>query len=377
MVKMMMHGNQACVHGAIVAGCRFFAGYPITPSSEIAEEMSLLLPLVGGKFIQMEDEIASIAAIIGASLTGKKALTATSGPGFSLKQENIGYACETEIPCVIVNVQRGGPSTGSPTMTSQSDFMQSRWGTHGDHVIIVLAPSSVQETFFLTIKAFNFAEKFRTPVIILTDEIIGHMTEKVLLPDIDEIEIINRKRPSVEPDKYLAYAETDDGIPPMADFGSGYRYHVTGLIHDETGFPTNDPAKIKALKERWFKKIYNFRDEIVITEEIETGDMDYLIFSYGSSARCAKKAIKLAREEGINVGMLRAQTLWPFPDKELKKLSEKVKAVFVVEMNMGQAIREVERAICNTIPVIPVQRYDGEAMNPLEVLAAIKKQQGE
>ena len=373
MYKLMMQGNQACAHGAIVAGCRFFAGYPITPSSEIAEEMSLLLPLVGGRFIQMEDEIASMAAIIGASLTGCKVMTATSGPGFSLKQENIGYACEAEIPCVIINIQRGGPSTGSPTMTSQEDFMQSRWGTHGDHNIIVLSPSSVQETFELTITAFNLSEKFRTPVVLLSDEIVGHMTEKVILPDPDEVKIFDRKKPEVSPQDYLAYQFTEDGIPPMADFGSGYRYHVTGLIHDQTGFPTNDSNEIKKIKDRWMKKMVNGEKDIILTETSYTDDMDYLIIAYGSSARCAKRVVKIAREQGKKFGLLKLITLWPFPDQIIAKLTDKVKQVIVPEMNQGQAIREVKRVVGGKIPVMGVNRYDGEAMKPEDILTAINK----
>ncbi|KQC12525.1 MAG: 2-oxoglutarate ferredoxin oxidoreductase subunit alpha [Desulfuromonas sp. SDB] len=373
MYKLMMQGNQACAHGAIVAGCRFFAGYPITPSSEIAEELSLLLPLVGGRFIQMEDEIASMAAIIGASLTGCKVMTATSGPGFSLKQENIGYACEAEIPCVIINIQRGGPSTGSPTMTSQEDFMQSRWGTHGDHNIIVLSPSSVQETFELTITAFNLSEKFRTPVILLSDEIVGHMTEKVILPDPDEVKIYDRKKPEVSPQDYLAYQFTEDGIPPMADFGSGYRYHVTGLIHDQTGFPTNDSNEIKKIKDRWMKKMIKGEKDIILTESIHTDDMDYLIIAYGSSARCAKRVVKIAREQGKKFGLLKLTTLWPFPDQIISRLTDKVKQVIVPEMNQGQAIREVKRVVGGKIPVVGVNRYDGEAMKPEDILTVINK----
>ncbi|MBN2364010.1 2-oxoacid:acceptor oxidoreductase subunit alpha [candidate division WOR-3 bacterium] len=373
MIKKMMHGNEACAYGAIIAGCRFFAGYPITPSSEIAEEMAVMLPQVGGKFIQMEDEIASMAAIIGASLNGIKSLTATSGPGFSLKQENIGYACHAEIPCVIVNVQRGGPSTGSPTMPSQEDFMQSRWGTHGDHFIVVLSPSSVQETFELTIKSFNISEKYRTPVILLMDEIVGHMTEKMILPEPGEAEIIERKKPGVEPENFKPYETTDDGVPPMAAFGSGYRHHVTGLMHDDTGFPTNDNAKIKALKDRWKKKFDMARDSIVMTELIDAEDAEYLVFSYGSSARCARKAVKMAREKGVKIGLMKALTLWPFPDKELAKASEKLKGIIVAEMNMGQAIREVERAIPKNVKVLGANRYDGESMHPNDILNVIEK----
>lgn len=374
MRKLMMHGNQACAYGAILAGCRFFAGYPITPSSEIAEEMALLLPQFGGRFIQMEDEISSMAAIIGASLNGIKSLTATSGPGFSLKQENLGYACQTEIPCVIVNVQRGGPSTGSPTMSSQEDMMQSKWGTHGDHPIIVLVPSSVQETLDLTITAFNFSEKFRVPVLIFTDEIIGHMTEKIILPDPNEIVIMNRKKPDCSFKDYLPYKETEDGIPPMANFGSGYRYHVTGLMHDESGFPTNSPELIKSQKDRWERKMKLANEEITLYDEINTEDIDTLIFSYGSTSRCAKRAIKIATEKGYKVGMLKAKTIWPFPYKKLEELSKNVKKIIVPEMNMGQMIGEVKKVVCKDIPIVGVNRYDGEPMHPSEIFNEIIKE---
>ncbi|MBN1151464.1 2-oxoacid:acceptor oxidoreductase subunit alpha [candidate division WOR-3 bacterium] len=373
MIKKMMHGNEACAYGAIIAGCRFFAGYPITPSSEIAEEMAVLLPQLGGKFIQMEDEIASIAAVIGASLNGVKSLTATSGPGFSLKQENIGYACNAEIPCVIVNVQRGGPSTGSPTMPSQEDLMQSRWGTHGDHFIIVLSPSSVQETFDLTVKAFNLSEKYRSPVILLMDEIVGHMTEKMVLPEPGQIEVVERKRPSVKHENFRPYEDTEDGVPPMADFGSGYRHHVTGLMHDETGFPTNDNEKIKALKDRWRKKFDLARNSTVMTELIDVKDAEYLIFSFGSSARCSRKALKMAREQGFKVGLMKALTLWPFPDKEIFALTENLKGIIVAEMNMGQALHEVENAVSGRVKVLGANRYDGESMHPEDILKVLKK----
>ncbi len=373
MIKKMMHGNEACAYGAIIAGCRFFAGYPITPSSEIAEELAVLLPQVEGKFIQMEDEIASMAAVLGASLNGIKSLTATSGPGFSLKQENIGYACQTEIPCVIVNVQRGGPSTGSPTMPSQEDFMQSRWGTHGDHFIVVLSPTSVQETFDLTVKSFNISEKYRTPVILLMDEIVGHMTEKMILPEPGEIEIIDRKKPSGKPEDFRPYENTEDGVPPMAAFGTGYRHHVTGLMHDETGFPTNNSEVIQKQKDRWKLKFDLARDSVVFYELADNEDMEYLVFSYGSSARCARKAVKIAREHGLKVGSMKALTLWPFPDKELEKISKGLKGIVVAEMNMGQAIREVERAVGKDIKVLGANRYDGESMHPDDILRVIQK----
>ena len=320
----MMQGNVAVAEGAIDAGCRFFAGYPITPSSEIAEQLSKKLPIHGGKFIQMEDEIAAMGAVLGASLGGSKSLTATSGPGFSLKQENIGYASLAEIPVVIVNVMRGGPSTGLPTLPSQGDVMQARWGTHGDHPIIVLAPSNVREAYDMTIRAFNLSEKYRIPVILLLDEIIGHVHEKVTLPDPMDLKIINRKKPSVSPDKYLPYKIDDSLIPEMANFGDGYRYHVTGLVHDETGFPTNNTEQIDKMLARLNSKIDKYLDDILQYEEIDTADANIGIVAYGSSARSAKNAMRMAREKGTKVGMLRVQTLWPFPEKRINEFSQQV-----------------------------------------------------
>ncbi|MDI6602318.1 MAG: 2-oxoacid:acceptor oxidoreductase subunit alpha, partial [Thermoanaerobacteraceae bacterium] len=300
----LMLGNEACVEGAITAGMRFYAGYPITPSTEIAERASELLPRVKGKFIQMEDEIASIAAILGASLAGLKVMTATSGPGFSLKQENIGYAAMAEIPCVIVNVQRGGPSTGLPTQTAQSDIMQSRWGTHGDHPIIVLTPSSVLEAYLYTIKAYNLAERFRTPVIFLMEETIGHLREKVVLPEISTIEVIERKKPKKGQEYYPYKAEIDD-VPPLASFGDGFHFHVTGLTHNEKGYPSTNPDVHEALINRLYKKIYNHLDEIVLYEEEQLDDADYIIISYGGAARSARESIKELRRNNIKVGMFR------------------------------------------------------------------------
>jgi 2-oxoglutarate ferredoxin oxidoreductase subunit alpha len=316
----MMQGNVAVAQAAIDAGCRFFAGYPITPSSEIAEYLSKKLPEVGGKFIQMEDEIASMGAIIGASLTGVKSMTATSGPGFSLKQENIGYASLCEIPVVIVNVMRGGPSTGLPTLPSQGDVMQARWGPHGDHPIIALVPASVKESYDMTIQAFNMSEKYRTPVILLLDEIIGHVHEKVTLPDTAGIEIINRKKPSCKPEEYLPYAVDETLIPEMANFGEGYRFHVTGLIHDETGFPTNNPDKIESMLLRLNTKLDKHLDEILQYEESMTQDAKIGIICYGSSARSARYALRKAREEGILVNKISGDPI--IPDIIYNKIKE-------------------------------------------------------
>ncbi len=368
----VLSGNEACAEGALAAGCRFFGGYPITPSSEIAEVLSHHLPEVGGVFIQMEDELASIGSVIGASLAGSKAMTATSGPGFSLMQENLGYAAMAEIPCVIVNVMRGGPSTGLPTMPSQGDVMQARWGTHGDHPIIALAPFSVRETFDFTIRAFNLAEEYRTPVVLLLDEILGHVNEKVTLPPAEQIEIVNRKTPSVPPELYLPYAKSDSGIPEFVSFGEGYRYHVTGLAHDETGFPSNDPEKINQLMYRLNGKFDAFRDRIVQVETEHMEDADIGLISYGSSARSARHAMRLAREEGIRVGLLRLKTLWPFPDQEIRSFNDQIKHWIVPELNLGQIAHEVEWAVSGHIPVHKLNRIDGNPLNPVNVLETVK-----
>lgn len=368
-----LQGNEACVEGALMAGMTFYSGYPITPSTEIAELSAEGLPRIGGKFIQMEDEIAGIAAAIGASLTGAKAMTATSGPGFSLKQENIGYAALTEVPVVIVNVQRGGPSTGLPTAPGQGDLMQAMWGTHGDHPVICLTPDSVKETFDLTIRAFNLAEKYRTPVILLTDEITGHMREKIEIPDQSEIEIYNRIKPTLGED-YKAYKVYDgDIVPKMADFGSGFRYHVTGLMHDETGFPSNSTKNAAVLMDRLMAKIENNKEDIITYEEIETADAEYLIVAYGGTARTAKAAIKTLRAEGIKVGLFRPITVWPFPEKQVIELSEKVKDVLVAELNYGQMKLEVERVVKGNCPVRFCGKANGEVLTPEELIRKFKE----
>jgi len=367
----MWQGNHACAEGAMAAGCRFFAGYPITPSTEIAEILARRLPLIGGNFIQMEDEIAAMGAIIGASLGGVKSMTATSGPGFSLKQENIGFAVMAEIPCVVVNVQRGGPSTGLPTQPSQADIMQSRWGTHGDHPIIAIAPASVRETYDLTIKAFNLAEKYRIPVILLLDEIIGHLTEKIVLPDPTKIEIYDRKKPAVSPEEYLPYELDDTDVPAMANFGEGYRYHVTGLAHDDTGFPTNDPEKIRLQLERLNRKIERYREDIVEVETLEVSDAEVMVISFGSTARSAKRAVLNARENGVAAGLLRLKTIWPFPEREIQEACQSVKKIVVAEMNLGQVAHELEWATRRDKPVIRVNKINGEAIKPNEIYTAI------
>ncbi|TFH01461.1 MAG: 2-oxoacid:acceptor oxidoreductase subunit alpha [Calditrichales bacterium] len=369
----MMQGNIAVAEGAIDAGCRFYAGYPITPSSEIAEHLSKRLPEIGGRFIQMEDEIAAMGAVIGASLGGSKSLTATSGPGFSLKQVNIGYACITEVPVVIVNVMRGGPSTGLPTLPSQADVMQAKWGTHGDHPIIALTPASVRESYDMTIQAFNMSEKYRVPVILLLDEIIGHVHEKVELPDPTTLTIINRKKPQCSPEEYLPYINDESMIPPMANFGEGYRYHVTGLVHDETGFPTNDTAKIDAMLTRINSKIDKYLDEIIQYEETDMEDAKIGIVTYGSSARSARHAQRLAREQGIPVGMLRIQTLWPFPIQRIFEFGKQVSHIIVPELNLGQIAHEVEHAVRGNAEVLRVNKITGDPLHPEEILTKIKE----
>lgn len=367
----VMTGNEACAEGAIAGGLRFYAGYPITPSSEIAEILSQELPKVGGKFIQMEDEIASMGAIIGASLAGAKSMTATSGPGFSLKQENLGYASMAEVPCVIINVMRGGPSTGLPTLPAQGDVMQARWGTHGDHPIIVLMPNTVREVFDLTVRAFNLTEKYRIPVIVLLDEILGHVNEKVILPKPEEVEVWDREKPSVPPEKYLPYQETESDIPPFVSFGEGYRYHVTGLVHDQTGFPTNNSVQIARLLNRLNRKVDRYRDEIMDLDEEKDEGAKIGVFSYGSTSRSARRAIILAREQGVKIHSIRPKVIWPFPDKEVATMSEGVDTIIVPEMNFGQMAHEVEWAARGRCEVVKVNRIDGEPINPKEILDVI------
>jgi 2-oxoglutarate ferredoxin oxidoreductase subunit alpha len=369
-----MTGNDACAEAAIVAGCRFFAGYPITPASEIAEVCSQLLPKVGGKFVQMEDEIGSMAAIIGASLAGVKSMTATSGPGFSLMQENIGVAAICEIPCVVVNVMRVGPSSGIATAPSQGDFMQSRWGTHGDHPIIVLVPSSVREAYDLTIRAFNLAEKYRTPVILLSDAIIGHMSEKIEIPDKSEIEIVNRKKPTVPIKKYLPYSTDDSKVPQMASFGDGYIWYTTGIIHDEAGFPDTAKPKIATqLIDRLHEKIEDNLEEIIQVEKYLIDDADIVLIACGSVARSAHSAVDKAREEGIKVGLLKPLTLWPFPENEIIKNRKNKKLFIVCEMNRRQIYHKVKEVVEGSLPVKYVNEYNGKLIKPQEILSKIKE----
>ncbi len=371
---VLMQGNEACVEGALAAGMRLYAGYPITPSTEIAEISALRLPQEGGKFIQMEDEIASIACAIGASVAGVKSMTATSGPGFSLKQENIGYACLAEIPLVIVDVQRTGPSTGMPTSPAQGDVMMARWGTHGDHPIIVLCPSSVKETYDLTVRSFNLSEKYRTPVILLMDEIIGHLREGMELPDPEELEIIDR--PTVrfpEPKRLPYHMKKGQTVPAMAPFGCGQRYNITGLIHDETGFPTNSHEEAEKLMYRLMHKISDNYDDIVRSEERNTEDADTLIVCYGGTMRAATEAMERAREKGMKVGIFRPITIWPFPEMELKKLSGKVKRILVAEHNYGQIVLEVERIVKNDCKVDFIGKVNGTVITPDELVKKLEE----
>src|SRR5512138_982525 len=321
-----MQGNEAAAHGALYAGCNFFGGYPITPSTEVAEVMSVELPKVGGKFIQMEDEIGAMAALLGSALTGTKALTSTSGPGLSLKQELIGYGCIAEIPCVVYNVMRGGPSTGMPTGPSQSDVMCAKWGTHGDHPAICLVPASVQEVFEETVRAFNLAEKYRTPVMVMPDEIVAHMREQIVFPEPGELEVIDRTAPSVPPEQYKPYDTSFGDVPPLAAFGSGYRFHVTGLNKMADGFPTTKAAIVQAEEERQVRKVDANVDDIVQFEEYKLDDADVAIVAFGSTSRSARFAVNEARKQGIKAGLFRIKTFWPFPEKQLLALSKKVKA---------------------------------------------------
>lgn len=371
---LLLQGNQAVVEGAIAAGVKFFAGYPITPSTEVAESLAEKLPKNGGKFIQMEDEIASMGAVIGASLTGKKVMTATSGPGFSLKQELIGYACAAEIPLVIVNVQRVGPSTGQPTSPSQGDVMQARCGTHGDHWLIALTPASVPECFELTLRAYALSEKYRVPVILLMDEVIGHMREKIELPDdYSDFPQAERKQPNCAPEDFKAYATDESLVPAMPAFGSGYRWHVTGLVHDETGFPKGTPAATLAAANRQRAKLENNLDDIVQVENYRMEDADFAVVAFGGAARTAYETVDMARAEGLKVGLVRPVTIWPFAEAQMKELAGRVKGILVHELNCGQYVHEVERAVNGKVPVSLYAKYDNEPATPAQLLEEVKK----
>lgn len=368
-----MSGDIACAEGALAAGCRFFGAYPITPATEIAERMARRLAEVDGVYIQMEDEIASIAAVIGASYTGKKAMTATSGPGFSLMQENIGLAVMTEAPLVIVNIMRGGPSTGQPTMPSQQDIMQAKWGSHGDYEIIALAPSSVQEMFDLTIECFNLAETYRVPVMLLSDAMIGHMWERVRIPQPQEIKLVSRKKPKVPPDEYQPFKPDENLVPPMACFGEGYRFHATGLTHDERGAPkTVSVQEQTQLVQRLCDKIRKNAHKIFKVEEVMLEDAEVAVLAYGITSRGAVSAVRKARKEGIRAGMLRLVTIWPFPEEIVAKIAEQVQAIIVPEMNYGQLVHEVERA-AKTTPVFLLSKLGEEPHRPSEIVEAMRR----
>ena len=371
--RHLLQGNEAIVEGALTAGCRFFAGYPITPASEIAEQLSIKLPAVDGTFIQMEDEIASIGAVIGASLAGVKAMTATSGPGFSLMQENLGFACVAEVPCVIVNVMRGGPSTGLPTSPAQGDVQMARWGTHGDHSIVVLAVSTVMDSFTITVKAFNIAEKYRVPVILLSDEVVAHTRECVELPDTSEIKVVDRIRPSVPPDWYKPYEGDARGVSPMAAFGDGYRHHVTGLIHDVMGFPTQKPSEVQDFHLRQTKKITRGFPDIQMTKGYFLDDAETFVIAYGAVARSALRAVQDAREAGIRVGLLQLITLFPFPRRIVAPLLGQCRSVLIPEMNLGQMSREIHRVNQGTCNVVKYNRIDGKFITPREIYGQLIK----
>lgn len=371
--QVLLQGNEAIVEGALAAGCRFFAGYPITPATEISEIMSHRLPAVDGTFIQMEDEIAGMGAIVGASLAGVKSMTATSGPGFSLMQENLGYACATEVPCVIVNVMRGGPSTGLPTNVSQGDVMQARWGTHGDHPAIVLAASTTRDCFDVTVKAFNLSEKYRTPVIILADEVVAHTREKISLPHPEEIEVVDRVRPTMPPEWYVPYEDNSRGVPPMGIFGDGYRYHVTGLVHDVRGFPTQRADEIVPFNNRLFRKINQHFFDILQADLEHVEDAEILIIAYGSVARSARRAVRDARLRGVKAGLAHLITLWPFPRQIVEPLLRQVRMALVPELNLGQVSREIKRINQGVTRVETLQRIDGNLITPEQILTRIMK----
>ncbi|HRZ19494.1 MAG TPA: 2-oxoacid:acceptor oxidoreductase subunit alpha [Methanofastidiosum sp.] len=377
--QLFIQGDEAAVYGALIADCRFFAGYPITPATEVAEGMAKWMPRLGGVYVQMEDEIASIASVIGASCTGVKSMTATSGPGFSLMQECIGYACMAEIPCVIVNVQRGGPSTGQPTEAAQGDVMQAMWGTHGDHQIIALAPKSVQETLDLTIEAFNLSEDYRVPVILLLDAEIGHMREKVVLPEIKNVLVEERYPATIEPDRYRPYRTgftRSSKVPEFAPFGSGYRTYVTGLTHDKRGFPVTTSADVhEELVRRLVEKVQDDIDSIWYYEDSFLEDAEIVVVSYGTTSRPAASAVKMARKNGLKVGHLRLITIWPFHYEKTRDLLKNAHTVIVAEMNLGQMIHPITEAVSSDTKVILAPKIGGAIHTPFEILKFIEGEQ--
>ncbi len=370
----VLSGNDAIAEGAIAAGMRFFAGYPITPASEISHFCADELPKYGGKFIQMEDEIGSMAAIIGASMAGGKSMTSTSGPGFSLMQENLGFAIMAEVPCVVVDVMRFGPSQGVATVPAQADVMQARWGTHGDHPSITLAPSTVEEAYHVTVRAFNMAEKYRTPVIILSDATLSQMSEKIEIPGPDSLEILNRKKATIDPEQFKPYQDDGTGICPFASYGNGYIWYTTGIVHDETGFPaTGDPDKLTIQINRLYDKINENLDDIIQVDEYMTEDAEIVVLAYGSVARSAFAAADKARNEGIKVGVVKPITIWPFPEDVIKKVREKVESILVCEMNHGQLFEKVKETVEGKAKMAFLGQYNGKLIKPDKILAAIKE----
>lgn len=368
-----LDGDHACTEGALAAGCRFIAGYPITPSTEVVERFAARIPLVGGIFIQMEDELGAMAAIVGAAWGGKKVMTVTSGPGFSLMMENIGLAVMMETPCVVINVQRGGPSTGLPTMVGQQDMMQARWGSHGDYEIIALSPASPQETFEYTIKCFNLSEKYRVPVLLMMDECVGHMTEKVVIPKADEIDVVNRKLSKLPPEKYLPYKPNENLVPDMIVAGEGYRIHTTGLTHDEKGYPAMTVEAQDKLVNRLVDKINKNADDIIEIEEENVEDADIIVMAYGITSRVTIPAITKAREKGLKVGFIKMITVWPFPEKRVKQLAKKVKAFVMPEINLGQVVLELERVVCGQAKVHHVPHAGGNVHDPEDIYKVIQE----
>jgi len=371
--EFFMNGDEACAEGAISAGCRFFAGYPITPATEVAERMSRRLPQIGGVYIQMEDEIASMNAVLGASWAGQKAMTSTSGPGFSLMMENLGLGVMLETPCVLVNIQRAGPSTGLPTLVGQGDMMQARWGAHGMYELIAIVPNSPQEMFDLTITAFNLSEKYRVPVLIMSDEAVGHMSEKVMIHRVNQQELFERKKPSVESTHYQPYKPDQDLVPPMAIAGDGYRFHVTGLTHDERGYPVMTAEAQDKLVRRLVDKIRLNRKDINLLEEISVDDAEVIVCAYGITSRVARRAVQQAREEGIRAGLLRLITVWPFPEQRIGDLASQVTTFIVPEINYGQISLEVERCAGGMARTILLPHMGGDVHHPQIILAAIRE----
>lgn len=375
MTRKLLQGNESCVEAALAAGVRFFAGYPITPATEIAEGMAVRMPEVGGVFIQMEDEIGSIAACIGASVAGAKAMTATSGPGISLMLENLGFAVISETPVVLVNVMRGGPSTGLPTFPAQMDVMQARWGAHGDYPIVAYAPSSVRETYHLTVKAINTAEMLRSPVFLLSDAMVGHMREAIDLPNPTELELVERVKPEPGQSDFAPHKTNNNrDIPPMARFGDGFRFHVDSNIHDEYGFPATERNDIAdRLIRRLNNKVTEYADELIVVEEDHLEDAEVAIFAFGSTARAAAEAVEIGRARGLRVGLLKTMTLWPFPQKYVDRWTHRIKAWVVPEMNLGQMVNEVRLVVAGRTPVYPLNRVDGLLIEPEQILSFIEE----